>query len=55
MSYVNGIETLEYPFTLAGNYPVTKSIKIVEGSKIEWNELKKVAEHDERIHMQRMN
>jgi hypothetical protein len=31
ITYVNGVERLDYPFHLAGKYPVTKNIEIVKG------------------------
>jgi hypothetical protein len=54
ITYVNGVERSDYPFTLAGKYPVTKYIEIVKGAtNNEWNEkfeTKEEQQQDERIH-----
>jgi von Willebrand factor type D domain len=37
-TYVNAVEQIEYPFILAGKYPVTKEIEMLGGTTNEWNE-----------------
>jgi von Willebrand factor type D domain len=39
ISYINGVEQIEYPFILAGKYPVTKEIEMLGTTTTnEWNE-----------------
>jgi hypothetical protein len=52
VTYVNGVEHAEYPILLAGKYPVTKEIEMVEGTtNNEWNEeFQSINQQEQRLH-----